>query len=452
MNDLTQGREGRQIFKFAAPLLLGNVFQQLYSVVDSIIVGQFLGKDALAAVGAAFPVIFTMISFVIGIAGGFTIIISQYFGAKQTENVRLTIDTMYIFLFFAAILISTIGIVFTEDIFRLMQTPAEVLPQATTYLQVYFSGIIFFFGFNGINAILRGLGDSKTPLYFLIIATVTNILFDYLLVVVFEIGIAGAAIATIISQGGAFITSIFYLNRTHSLVKLTTLRIHFDRAIFKRSLKIGLPSGVQNTIVSLGMMALFSIVNTFGATAAAAYSVALRINSLASTPAMNFSAALSTFVGQNLGANKPKRVRKGLLSTWFMASVIVLIVTGVIITFKKELMMLFTDNPEVVAIGSEYLVIVSSFYLVFSTLFIFGGVMRGAGDTIMPMFFTLISLWVIRIPLAYLLSQEIGLTGIWWASPIGWFIGMAMSIVYYLTGRWKKKVVVDHSQSPASGS
>lgn len=447
MNDLTQGREGRQILKFVAPLLLGNVFQQLYSIVDSIIVGQFLGKNALAAVGAAFPVIFTMISFVTGIAGGFTIIISQYFGAKQTENVRLTIDTMYIFLFIAAILISTIGITFTEDIFRLMQTPGEVLPEATTYLQVYFSGIIFFFGFNGINSILRGLGDSRTPLYFLVFATVANIVFDYLLVVVFEVGIAGAAIATILSQGGAFITSIFYLNRTHSLVKLTTLRIHFDRTIFRKSLKIGLPSGFQNSIVSLGMLALFSIVNTFGATAAAAYSVALRINSLASTPAMNFSAALSTFVGQNLGANKPDRVRKGLLSTWFMASVIVLIVTGVIIIFKKELMMMFTDNAEVVAIGAEFLVIVSSFYLLFSTLFIFGAVMRGAGDTLMPMFFTLISLWVIRIPLAYLLSQEIGLTGIWWASPIGWFLGMAMTIIYYLTGRWKRKVVVDHSPS-----
>ena len=270
MKDLTQGREGIQIMQFAAPLLLGNVFQQLYSVVDSIIVGNFLGKNALAAVGASFPVIFTMISFVIGIAGGFTIIISQYFGARQMKNVRDTIDTMYIFLFFAALLISTIGIVFTEEIFRLMQTPDEVIPEAITYLQVYFAGIVFFFGFNGINAILRGLGDSKTPLYFLVIATLTNILFDYLLVVVFKVGIAGAAYATIISQGGAFITAIFYLNRTHTVVKLTTLRIHFNRAIFRRSLKIGLPSGIQNTIVSLGMMMLFGIVNTFGATAAAA--------------------------------------------------------------------------------------------------------------------------------------------------------------------------------------
>jgi putative MATE family efflux protein len=447
MKDLTQGREGIQIMQFAAPLLLGNVFQQLYSVVDSIIVGNFLGKNALAAVGASFPVIFTMISFVIGIAGGFTIIISQYFGARQMKNVRDTIDTMYIFLFFAALLISTIGIVFTEEIFRLMQTPDEVIPEAITYLQVYFAGIVFFFGFNGINAILRGLGDSKTPLYFLVIATLTNILFDYLLVVVFKVGIAGAAYATIISQGGAFITAIFYLNRTHTVVKLTTLRIHFNRAIFRRSLKIGLPSGIQNTIVSLGMMMLFGIVNTFGATAAAAYSVALRINALASTPAMNFAAALSTFVGQNLGANKPKRVRKGLLSTLGMASTLVAIMTGVIIIFKNELMMLFTDDPEVVAIGAEYLVIVSSFYLVFSTLFIFGGVMRGAGDTLMPMFFTLISLWAIRIPVAYLLSAEVGITGIWWATPIGWFTGMTMSVIYYLTGRWKRKVVVKHEKS-----
>lgn len=446
MKDLTQGREGIQIVQFAAPLLLGNVFQQLYSVVDSIIVGNYLGKDALAAVGASFPVIFTMISFVIGIAGGFTIIISQYFGAKQMKNVRMAIDTMYLFLFFAALVITSVGIFFTEEIFRLMQTPEEVLPEAVTYLQVYFGGIVLFFGFNGINAILRGLGDSKTPLYFLIIATMTNILFDYLLVVVFEVGIAGAAIATIISQGGAFITAIFYLNRTHSVVKLTTWRIHFNREIFRKSLRIGLPSGMQNTIVSLGMTALFGVVNTFGASAAAAYSVALRINALAQTPAMNFSAALSTFVGQNLGANKPSRVRKGLLSTLGMAAVIVVIMTAVIIIFKHELMMLFSANPEVIEIGAEYLVIVSSFYLVFAALLIFGGVMRGAGDTIMPMFFTLVSLWVIRIPMAYFLSEQIGLTGIWWATPIGWFIGMAMSVIYYFTGRWKRKVVVKYDK------
>lgn len=445
MKDLTEGKEGKLILQFATPLMFGNIFQQLYSIVDSIIVGNYLGKSALAAVGASFPIIFTMISFVIGIAGGFTIIISQYFGAKKMDKVRLTIDTMYVFLFFASIIITLLGVLFTEEIFRLMKTPAEVLPEAKAYLQVYFLGIILFFGFNAINAILRGMGDSKTPLYFLIVATVTNIIFDYLFVVVFKIGIAGAAIATMISQGGAFVTAIIYLNRTHPIVKFTTWKVAFDKAIFNRSLKIGLPSGVQNTVVSLGMMALYGIVNTFGANAAAAYSVALRIDSLASTFAMNFSAALSTFVGQNLGANKPKRVKKGLIATLIQSSIIVSIVTGFVIVFKTQLMMLFTHDQEVIRLGSEYLVIVSSFYLVFSTMFIIGGVMRGAGDTIIPMFFTIISLWIVRIPLAYFLAQDLGITGIWWASPTGWVVGMTLSFLYYLTGRWKKKVVVNHS-------
>lgn len=444
MKDLTTGKEGKLIMGFAAPLIAGNIFQQLYSIVDSIIVGNYLGDTALAAVGVSFPVIFTMISFITGISGGFTIIISQYFGAKDINKVRQTIDTMYIFLFFGAVVISALGVVFSEDIFKLMETPAAVLPEAKAYLQIYFIGIILFFGFNGINSILRGLGDSKTPLVFLIIATLMNIVFDYFFIAILKTDVSGAAWATIIAQGGAFLTSVLYLNRSHTVISFTTLRLTFNRDIFRKALNIGLPSGFQNTFVSFGMMALFGIVNSFGTAAAAAYSVALRINSLATTPAMNFATALSTFVGQNLGANKPERVRKGLLSTLAMAFGLVSGVTVILIVFKRQLMGLFTDNPEVIAIGAEYLVIVSSFYLIFATMLIFGGVMRGAGDTLIPMFFSLISLWIIRIPVAWFLSQHIGLTGVWWASPVGWFVGMLASILYYLTGRWKRKVVVKY--------
>ncbi len=200
-----------------------------------------------------------------------------------------------------------------------METPAAVLPEAKAYLQIYFIGIILFFGFNGINSILRGLGDSKTPLVFLIIATLMNIVFDYFFIAILKTDVSGAAWATIIAQGGAFLTSVLYLNRCHTVISFTTLRLTFNRDIFRKALNIGLPSGFQNTFVSFGMMALFGIVNSFGTAAAAAYSVALRINSLATTPAMNFATALSTFVGQNLGANKPERVRKGLLSTLAMA-------------------------------------------------------------------------------------------------------------------------------------
>ncbi|MEA3505178.1 MAG: MATE family efflux transporter, partial [Bacteroidota bacterium] len=244
---------------------------------------------------------------------------------------------------------------------------------------------------------------------------------------------------------GAFITAILYLNKTHPVVKLTTWRLHFERAIFKKSLQIGIPSGIQNTIVSVGMITLFSIVNTFGANTAAAYSVSLRIDSLASMIAMNFSAALSTFVGQNIGANKIDRIKKGLVSTLFMSSTLVIIMMAIIINFNEQLISLFTNDIDVIRIGSKYLIIVSSFHLLFSTMFIFNGVMRGAGDTLMPMFFTLIALWFIRIPVAYFLSAEIGVTGIWWATPIGWFFGMTATIIYYFTGRWKKRAIVKYN-------
>lgn len=201
MKDLTIGKESKLIFQFAAPMLLGNVFQQMYNIVDSIIIGNYIGKEALAAVGASFPIIFALISMVIGFATGATIIIAQYFGAKKLDKVKKTIDTLYIVLFFASIILSAIGIIFSEDIFRLIQLPEEVVPEATLYMKIYISGLVFFFGFNGTAAILRGLGDSKTPLYFLIISTIANIGLDLFFVIVLNWGIAGVAFATVISQG-----------------------------------------------------------------------------------------------------------------------------------------------------------------------------------------------------------------------------------------------------------
>ena len=445
MKDLTSGKESRLIFYFAMPMLIGNVFQQLYNIVDSIIVGNFLGKEALAAVGASFPIIFTLISMIIGIASGAMVVISQYFGAKDIERVKRTISTFYIFLFFASIFISAIGIYFSEEIFRLMQLPEEILPQAKSYLNIYLLGMISFFGFNGTSAILRGLGDSKTPLYFLIAATLFNIVFDILFVVVFKWGIEGAAFATVLSQTGAFLTTIFYLNKSHEVVKLQIRSLRFDRELFRKSLKIGLPSGIQQSVVALGMMAIMGIVNTFGTDVIAGYSVAIRLDSLAIMPAMNFSAALSTFVGQNLGANKQERVRKGLISTLLMSSVVSVFVTAILLLWGKSLMDLFTNDPEVVRIGYEYLTIVSLFYVVFSIMFSLNGVLRGAGDTLVPMFITLFSLWVMRIPSAYLLSQKFGETGIWWAVPIGMLTGTLLSFLYYKTGRYKSKVVVQYN-------
>lgn len=450
MKNLTEGNSGKLILQFAIPMLIGNVFQQMYNIVDSIVVGRYVGKEALAAVGASFPLIFMLVSFVIGVSMGATIMIAQYFGAKDMHNVKRTMDTMYVFLFFAAIALTIIGILLSKPIFRLINLPDDVLPQAVTYFNIYLTGMVFFFGFNGISAVLRGLGDSKTPLYFLVISTVVNGILAVVFVGWFKCGVAGSAWATVIAQAGAFITGILYLNRTHEVVKLKSLRLEFDRKLFQTSLKIGLPQGLQQTFVSIGMLAVVRFVNNFGTDAIAAYSVAGRIDSLAGMPAMNFGVALSTFVGQNLGANKPERVRQGLQSTLNMSATLAVITTICVILFRRPLMGLFTTDAAVIELGAEYLLIVASAYLLFSTMFVVGGVMRGAGATLVPMFITLLSLWLIRIPFTWFLSHHIGLTGIWWAIPISWSIGLALSYLYYRKGNWRKKVIVRYKSGDES--
>ncbi|NQV02050.1 MAG: MATE family efflux transporter [Bacteroidia bacterium] len=447
MKDLSQGNEGKLIFRFAVPMLLGNVFQQLYNVVDTIIVGKFIGNEALAAVGTSFPIIFMLISFIIGITMGFTIIISQYFGAKEMDKVKKAINTLYIFVFFSSIIVSVVGSLLSGWIFRLVDLPEEIIPQAKLFLIIYFSGMIFLFGYNGTSAILRGLGDSKTPLYFLIGSVSLNIVLDLLFVIGFGWGIEGVAVATVLSQAFAFLAQIFYLNRYHSFLKFSFRDLKFDRHIFNQGIRIGLPTGFQQTFVATGMLALYWIVNQYGVVANAAYSAAGRIDMFALMPAMSFSAALSTFVGQNLGANRPDRVKRGLRDTLLMTTGFALAISIVTVFFGRYLMMMFSNDPEVIELGRMYLMIVGSFYILFTTMFIINGVLRGAGDTFFPMIITLLALWAVRVPVAYLLSRapEIGLYGVFWSIPAGWFTGVVLATLYYLSGRWKSKAVVRYN-------
>ncbi len=447
MKDLSQGNEGKLIFRFAIPMLLGNLFQQLYNVVDTIIVGKFIGNEALAAVGTSFPIIFMLISFIMGITMGFTIIISQYFGAKDMGRVNRAINTLYIFVFFASIIVSVSGTLLSGWIFRLVDLPEQIIPQAKLFLIIYFSGLIFVFGYNGTSAILRGLGDSKTPLYFLIGSVSLNILLDLLFVLGFGWGIGGVAFATVLSQAFAFLSQILYLNRYHSFLKFSFRDLKFDRLIFNQGIRIGLPTGFQQTFVAAGMLALYWIVNQYGVAANAAYSAAGRIDMLAGMPAMSFSAALSTFVGQNLGANRPERVKRGLRDTFLMTTGIAVTISLVTVFFGRYLMMIFSNDPEVIELGRIYLQTIAPFYILFTTMFIVSGVLRGAGDTFIPMIFTLLSLWAVRVPAAYLLSSvpEIGLHGVFWSIPIGWFIGVVLSTLYYFSGRWKRKAVVRYN-------
>ncbi len=444
MRDLSQGPVARQIFVFALPMLLGNVFQQLYNVVDTVIIGRYIGTNAVAAAGASFPVIFVLVSLVIGITTGTTIIISQYYGAKDFEKVKRAIDTAFVFLFFASIGLTVLGLVFIDQIWHLIGLPEHLMADATLYFSIYAAGLVLMFGYNATSAVLRGLGDSKTPLYFLIISSLLNILFDLVFVLVFGWGIGGVAFATVLAQGLAFALSVIYLNRTHKLIRFTLRGLVFDRDIFVKSLRIGVPTGMQHTFVSLGMLALMGIVARFGTQTIAAYTIAWRIDSFAAMPAMNFGLALTTFVGQNLGANRPERIKSGLRATLLMSTAVSLSASLVAWLFGRQLMAFFTNDLVVIEIGYDYLVIISSFYVVFSAMFVTQAVMRGAGDTLIPMFITLISLWLLRIPASHFLSQQMGTNGIWWGIPVAWVFGFLAAYVYYLSGRWKTKAVVKH--------
>lgn len=465
MNDLTVGKEGKVILGFATPLLLGNLFQQTYNFIDSIIVGKLIGDEALAAIGASFPIIFALISFAIGIASGATIIISQYYGAKDFERVKKAVDTIFVFIFFASIVISFIGITFSKQIFELTHLPEDVIPYATTYLNTFLLGTVLLFGFSGIVAILRGIGDSKTPVYFMVLSSILNILLDYIFIKYLHLGIRGAALATLAAEGATFIGAAIYLNKTHKILRINIRKITFDPQIFRQSVRIGVPSGFQQTFVSFGMIALYSIINHFDTNVVTAYSVAGRIEGLAMLPAMTFGQALGAFVGQNLGAGKIARIKKGFRSTLIMSMTVNLIVTLLIILFRNQLIQLFSSTEEVIQVGAKYLIIVSSAYVIFSIMFSLNGVMRGSGDTLIPMFITLFSLWIIRIPIASLLSGrmyevliqsgmhlnwpelltgKLAEIGVWLAVPIAWAAGAICSFLYYRTGNWKKKGVVNN--------
>jgi len=453
MKDLSYGNEGKLIIRFAIPMLLGNIFQQLYNVVDSVVVGKFIGKEALAAVGTSAPIIFLLVAFMIGVTMGFTIVVSQYFGAKEIDNVKKTINTMYVFLFFTSLVVSLIGILLSEFIFRVIDLPPLIIPQAKLFLTIFFAGLIFLFGYNGTSAILRGLGDSKTPLYFLIGSVGLNIVLDLIFVPVFHWGVGWVAVATVISQGAAFISQIIYLNKYHKIVRFSLKDLNFDRIIFSKCIRIGLPTGFQQTFVAVGMVALYWIVNQFGIDANAAYSAAGRIDGFAIMPAMSFAVALSTFVGQNLGANRPDRVKTGFRATLIMISLMTLVISGIVVFMGRFLMKLFTNDPAVIEIGQQYLMVIGASYILFSTMFIINGLLRGAGDTLIPMFISLFSLWVIRIPVAYFLSKdpEIGLKGVWWSIPVGWFAGVVLYYLYYLSGRWKTKAVTGPGSNTIPG-
>ena len=444
MRDLTKGNETKGIILFALPMLLGNVFQQFYTMVDSWVVGRYVGTAALAAVGTSFPLIFLMLALVMGVTMGTSVLVAQYYGAKDFKKVREAVDSGYVFIFWMGIGITLVGLATTVPLLRLLGVPPEIMPEAAAYLRIIFAGSLTSFGYNAVSAILRGLGDSKTPLYFLIIATLLNVALDLVFVAVFHWGVAGAAWATIISQAVSFLGALAILDSRNEFIRLDLRSIRFDREVFRLSLRIGLPTGVQQTLVAAGMMALTRVVNGFGAATMAGFAAASRLDSFAAMPAMNLGQAMSTFVGQNIGAGKPERVRRGHLSAVAVGAGISVATSLLVMLAGRELVSIFSTDAEVIEAGGRYLFIVGAFYLLFSTMFINNGVMRGAGDALIPMISTILALWVVRIPLAILFSGPLGMgaDGIWWAIPAGWLVGAVFSTLYYQSGKWKDKTVV----------
>lgn len=444
MKDLTKGDETKQLISFALPMLFGNIFQQFYNMVDSFVVGRYIGTSALAAVGTSFPIIFFMLALIMGVTMGSTVLVSQFFGAKDWKRLSAVVSTSYIFLFAAGLVMTVLGLFLAPIILIILAVPAEILPEATAYLRITFAGMLAIFGYNGVAGLLRGLGDSKTPLYILIASTLINVVLDLVFVVVFHWGVAGAAWATIIAQGLSFLGALLVLNKRNPYLKLNVKALRWDKSSFTQMLRIGLPTGLQQTLVSLGMMTLSRIVNEFGPQTMAAYTAASRIDSIAAMPAMNLGAAITTFTGQNIGAGKPERVRKGHLSAIAVNSGISLVITLLVVLFGRDLMAIFSQDPMVIDIGRSYLVIVGLFYVVFGIMFINNGVMRGAGDVFIPMINTVLALWLVRVPMALLFTRvfHMGSDGIWWSIPAGWMIGMIFSTWYYRTGKWKEKKLV----------
>ncbi len=435
---MTEGSPLKIILTFAFPMLIGNVLQQFYNMVDSIVVGNYVGKLALAAVGTGFPIIFMMAAMFIGLGIGSTILISQYIGAGDMDSVQKTAQTIYTAMILGAIPISIIGIFLSEPILILINTPAEALSMAKMYMMIIFGGMIGAIGYNVNAGILQGFGDSKSSLLFLAIATVINIILDLLFVIVFRWNVAGVAIATIIAQSASWLFGIAYMRKKYEVLNFSIFRFHFDKDIFKRIIKLGLPTGVQQTSFAVGIMSLQSLVNSYGSDFIAGYNAANKIDTFAFMPIQSFSNAVTTFTGQNIGAKRMDRVHKGAV-TAIGLSVAVCIACLVIIPFGPFLLGMFNSDPAVIEAGMIYLNSVMPTIAILAIVFTLNSVIRGAGESVVPMIGAIVSLWLGRVPAAYYIADNFGKKYIFLSYAIGWIFWLLITGPYYLSGRWKTK-------------
>lgn len=434
ITDMTQGNPTKTMIKFAFPFLVGNLFQQLYNIVDSVVVGRFIGRDALAAVGSSFMIMNFFSFVIIGLCMGSSAVYSFFFGKKDYVSLRKSVFISLFSIGIFTIVLSTLILLNTKNMLLLIKTPQSIFEGSQNYLKIIFGGLLFVFLFNASSALLRSVGDSKTPLYFLILSAVVNIILDLLFVIQFNMSVEGVAIATIIAQALSSILCLIYTFIKIPLIRLSRKDMVFDKKVFTMVAKYSILTSAQQSIMTFGMVCVQGIVNTFGPDTIAAFATAGKIDSIAYLPVQDFGNAFSIYIAQNKGAKNNERIHQGVKSAVQTIIVFCLVLSTLIFINSENLMKIFVESNEVkvINLGVEYLSIISVFYMLIGFLFMFYGFFRGIGALNVSLILTIISLGT-RVLMAYILSSipTLGQRGIWWSVPLGWALADSIGLIIY---------------------
>ena len=443
--DMTRGNVYGLLIEFAVPLLLGNLFQQLYNTVDTWVVGNYVGKEAFSAVGTVNPIINMLIGFFMGLSVGAGVVISQYYGAKQTDKVSDTVHTALVMTGVLGVLFTAIGVSMTPLMLKFMKTPAEVLPEAKRYLTIYFSGIFGLMLYNIGAGILRAVGDSQRPFYFLVLSASLNIVLDLTFVLAFRMGVAGVAYATILSQGISALLVLIVLLRTDNCVRVsvTKLKMHWD--VLKKIVKVGIPAAIQMAITSFSNVFVQSYINYFGADCMGGWTAYTKIDAFLFLPMQSVAMGATTFVGQNLGVNDVARARQGVSAALRISALITVVLMAPVVAFAPHLVRFFNDTPEVVEFGTLFLRMMSPFYVLCCVNQILAGSLRGAGDSRTPMFIMLGSFVIFRQIYLFLITHFVSNTIVPVALgyPAGWLVCSTATYLYFRFAHWEKHRVVE---------
>lgn len=434
---MTEGVIWKEILLFSIPLLLGNLFQQLYNAVDSVVVGNYIGAQALAAVGSSAPVINLLVSFFMGLAVGAGVIISRYFGARNTEELHIAVHTSLALTFAAGIVMTLVGVLISPYVLKWVGTPNDVMDSSVLYLRIYFLGILSVMVYNMGSGILRAVGDSRNPLYFLIVSSVTNIILDLLFVIVFDMRIAGVGWATLIAQTISAILTMILLMRTKEEYQVKLKHIRFHKHMLYEIVRLGLPSGLQNAIVSFSNVIVQSNINAFGSLAMAGCGSYTKIDGFAILPVMSYSMALTTFTGQNMGAKKYDRVKQGAKTGILMSVVTIVCISALLLILGPNVLAIFSSDPTVINYGLYMMHVLAPGYIFLAISHAFNGIIRGAGITTVPMI-VMVTCWC-GLRMAWILTSvplfhDIGVVFMGW--PLTWIASALWLFLYYRKGSW----------------